>query len=423
MAYDVTAVRRHFPALDRGTTFFDGPAGTQVPAECADAVAAYLRDSNSNSTHGASFRGTPAAERTNAIVEDAHRGVAAFLGATDPEECVFGPNMTTLAFAMSRRIGASLRPGDEIVVSAIDHDANIAPWLALAEERGLVLRWVEPVLPECRIDPASVVAAIGPRTRVVSLGRASNAVGTLLPPADLADVADAAHRAGALVWVDAVHAAAHVPLDVADSGADVVLCSAYKIYGPHLGIVWGRREVLDALPSQNVRWPGAHLPARLETGTTAYELLAGLLGTLDYLRWLGRTFGGPGSTGDGARSELRAALTVIREYEATLCARLLTRLSAIQGCRIFGVTDPARVEERCPTVAFTLPHTAPAAVADACSRGGLAVWSGEFASFELMRRLGVPADEGVVRVGIAHYTTHAEVDRLADLLTRLAAPA
>ncbi|MBM4434902.1 MAG: cysteine desulfurase-like protein [Chloroflexi bacterium] len=420
--YDVAAVRAHFPALDRGTVHFDGPAGTQVPAACVAAVAEHLERWNSNSTQGAPFRDTPAAARTNALIERIHAAAADFVGASDPAECVVGANMTTLAFAMTRRIGRALRPGDELLLSPLDHDANIAPWLLLAEERSLRVRWLPPSLPRCTLDASSVVETIGPRTRVVSLGLASNAVGTLVDGQAVAAIAAAAHASGAIVWVDAVHAAAHVPLDVRALDVDVLLWSAYKVYGPHLGLCWVRRGILDVLPAQNVRWPAPAGPHRLETGTPAYELFAGLEATVGYLRWLGRTFGEPAGGLPPERGEIVAALEAIRRYEADLASRLLARLAAIPGCRVLGLADPADVGRRCPTVALTIEGRTPAAVADECCRRGFAVWSGEFASFELMRRLGLQGS-GVVRVGIAHYNTAAEVDALAETLADVAAAA
>ena len=414
--YDLGAIRAHFVALDRGTVFFDGPAGTQVPAECSRAVAEYLSLSNSNSTHGAPFRGTAQSRATNELIDEIHALAAALVGGR-AAECVFGPNMTTLAFAMSRRIGASLAAGDEVLISPIDHDANVAPWLLLAEERGLAVRWMDPVLPDAALDPAAVARAMGPRTRVVALGLASNAVGTLIPSEAVAEIAAAAHRRGAIVAIDAVHAAPHVPIDVAALDVDVLFWSAYKIYGPHLGVCWTRGELLDRLPAHNVRWRdgGVH---RVETGTPAYELFAGLRGTFEYLRALGRS-ADPSQAGT-ARAELTAALRAIRAHELALARRLLERLAEIRGCRVYGIADPARAEERCPTVAFTLATLPPERVADACGQRGFAVWSGEFASFELMRRLGLAERGGAVRVGIAHYTTADEVDALADLIAGLA---
>jgi len=418
-AYDVEAVRARFPSLGRGTVFFDGAAGTQVPAACVRAVADYLETANSNSTRGAPFTSTPAAARTNEIITRAHEAMAAFLGAGDQAECVFGPNMTTLSFAMSRRIGQTLREGDELLLSPLDHDANIAPWLVVAEERGLRVRWLEPSYAECGLDPSRVAAAIGPRTRVVSVAHASNAVGTLVDIPALAEIAAAAHRNGAILWVDAVHAAPHIGLDVVAAGADVLLCSAYKFYGPHLGVCWARTEVLASLPWHNVRWRSDELPHRLETGALAFELLAGLLATFDHLAWIGRTFAIPAPAG-GLRAELVSAQTAIRAYESALAVRLLTRLAEMPGARVYGIAEPRRVSERCPTVAFTLDGVTPWSVADRCAREGLAVWSGEFASFELMRGLGLEPGAGVVRASIAQYTTAAEVDHLADVVGEVA---
>lgn len=417
--YDLAAIRAHFPSLGGGIVRFDGPAGTQTPAECIEAIADYLRRSNSNSTHGAPYRGILAATRTNDLIIETHAAVADLLGA-DPAECILGPNMTTLSFAMSRRIGSRLRAGDEILLSPIDHDANIAPWLVLAEERDLVVRWIEPDLTDCSLNAERIAAALTPRTRVVAIGLASNAVGTLLPTATVARIGELARASGALLWVDAVHAAPHLLLDVSLLGADVLVCSAYKIYGPHLGILWGRRTLLDSLPAQSVRWPSAETPYRFETGTPAYELYAGLVGTLGYLADLGATCA-PETAREGRRAQLAAAFSAIRAHESALAARFITGLRALPGCTIYGVVDPRRVSERCPTVGFRLGGIAPEEIAERCNRAGFAVWAGGFASFELMRRLGLEQGGGIVRVGIAHYTTLEEVDALIALLSAMRA--
>jgi cysteine desulfurase family protein (TIGR01976 family) len=420
--YDIEAVRDHFPALARvgpdggPVAWLDGPAGTQVPDECLDAMRAYLVASNAN-THGA----FPASRETDALVADVRAGVADLLGADDPAEVAFGPNMTTLTFSLSRAIGVSLQRGDEVVVTRLDHDANVAPWLAMARERDLVVRWVGVRPDDCTLELEDLQRALGPRTRLVAVGLASNAVGTLNP---VAEIAAMAHAVGARLWVDAVHAAPHVPLDVSRLGADFLVLSTYKVYGPHLGVLWGRRELLEALPPYHVRPAGEAIPGRFETGTQAHELLAGLAGTLRYLEWLGVSQGGgPGEAGarDGQRrTRLRAALEAARDHEMGLLARLIAGLGGVPGLRIRGIVDPARADERCPTVALTLVGHHPAAVARHLGERGLHVWDGDYYAWELIRALGLAAAGGMVRVGLVHYNRAEEVERLVAALDELA---
>lgn len=420
-AFDVASVREHFPALQRvvdgrSLAYLDGPAGTQVPRECIEAIAAYLATSNAN-THG---RFATSAE-TDVLVDHARAAAAAFVGASEPAEIVFGPNMTTLTFALSRAIGRTLAPGDEIVVTRLDHDANVAPWLALEEERGAVIRWVEVDQEDCTLDLESLAAALGPRTRLVALGLASNAVGTINP---VRAIAELVHGAGAELWVDAVHAAPHLALDVVALGADYLVCSPYKFYGPHLGMLWGRRELLEGLTPYKVRPAPDTGPARFEMGTGQFEALAGLLGTFRYLEWVGVTQGGAtGDPGDGdpaaTRGRYLAALDAIRGYERGLTLALLDGLGAVPGLRIRGITDPARIDERCPTVAFTLEAQDPSAISRFLGGRAIATWDGDYYAYELIRTLGLARSGGMVRVGAVHYTTAHEIDRLVGALMEL----
>jgi cysteine desulfurase family protein (TIGR01976 family) len=417
-AYDVDAARSHFPSLarrgpdGRPLAWLDGPGGTQVPEECLAAMDAYLRASNAN-THG---RFAASAE-TDALVAGVRAGVADLLGTADVDEVAFGPNMTTLTFALSRAIGASLAPGDEVVVSRLDHDANVAPWLAMARERGLVVRWIGVREEDCTLDLADLERALGPRTRLVAVGLASNAVGTINP---VRDIAARVHAAGALLWVDAVHGAPHLPIDVGDLGADFLVFSAYKVYGPHLGVLWGRRALLEALPPYHVRPAGDAIPGRLETGTAAHELLAGLGGTLRYLEWLGVAMGdGPGQPGmndGGRRGRFLAAMTAVQAWERRLVLRLIERVERLPGLRIRGITEPSRAAERCPTIAFTIDGHHPADVASALGERGLYVWDGDYYAFELSRLLGVAEQGGMLRVGLVHYSTDEEIERLGAAL-------
>jgi cysteine desulfurase family protein (TIGR01976 family) len=414
-AADLAEVRAEFPALareheGRPYVYLDGPGGTQVPRRAIAAMAAYLERSNAN--HDGAF---PTSQESDAIAAEAHAAAADFLGAS-PAEVVFGQNMTTLTFAVSRAIGRTLRPGDEIVVTRLDHDANVAPWLALEQERGARVRWVEVRQDDCSLDLEGLAKALGPRTRLVAVGLASNAVGTVNP---VRRIADLAHAAGALVYIDAVHAAPHLPLDAAALGADFLVCSPYKFFGPHLGLLYGRLELLERLDAYKVRPAPNDPPGKWETGTPSGEALAGLLGTFDYLAWLGRRFGGA-ETSAPRRQQLLTAMTVVRATELVLCRRALDALLAVPGLRLRGIADPARLAERVPTFAFTLARRSPREIAVELGRQGIAVWDGDYYAFELISALGLAGSGGMVRVGLVHYNTTTEIERLAESLARLA---
>ena len=408
-------VRAEFPALsrshgDRPYVYLDGPGGTQVPRRTTEAMAGYLGRSNAN--HEGAF---PTSEESDAILAAAHAAGADFVGAADTSEIVFGPNMTTLTFAFSRAVGRTLRAGDEIVVTRLDHDANVAPWLALQEERGAVIRWVDVRKADCTLDLDGLARSLGPRTRLVAVGLASNAVGTINP---VRRVIELAHAVGALVYVDAVHAAPHLPLDVVALDTDFLVCSPYKFFGPHLGMLYGRREHLERLDAYKVRPAEDGGSGKWETGTQSGEALAGLTGTFDYLEWLGRTFGGAGDEAT-RRVRLTAAMNVIRETERGLALRALGALSGVNGLHLRGILDPARLDERVPTFAFTLDGHSPREIATYLGRRGIAVWDGDYYAYELIRALGLAESGGMVRVGLTHYNEPEEIDRLVEALADL----
>jgi len=404
--FDVEAIRARFPALAlthgrRPMAFFDGPGGTQVPESVIEAVARYYRESNAN--HGGAFE---TSRRSDAIVAEAHAAIADLLG-VPADEIVLGPNMTTLTFHLSRSIGAALQPGDEIVVTGLDHQANVDPWLAMAADRDLVVRTWEPHLEDCTLRVEDLDGILMDRTRLVAVGWASNAVGTINP---VAEVAARAHAVGAWVYVDAVHAAPHLALDARAVDADFVACSTYKFFGPHLGAVYGRREILERLPAYKVR------PAedRFETGTGNFEGAAGALAAVEYLASLGSLYGGAGEAAS-RRERLVAGLTAIRAYELDLYARLEERLEALPGVRLHGLRGDANLERRTPTAAITIEGLTPREVATHLGEHGIAVWDGDFYATGLIERLGL-APDGVIRIGLTHYNTHAEVDRLVEEL-------
>ena len=417
--FDIEGVRAHFPALarqldGRPVAYLDGPAGTQVPRECIEAITSYLESSNANS-HGR-FRSS---YETDTLLADVHAAGADFVGSADAGEIVFGANMTTLTFAVSRALGRGMDPGDEIVVTRLDHDANVAPWLAVAEERGATIRWVGIRDEDCTLDLDELAAVLSARTRLVAVTLASNAVGTIPP---IARIAEIVHAAGALLWVDAVHAGPHLPLDVVALGADFLVCSPYKFFGPHLGMLWGRRDLLESLPAYKVRPSSDESPGRWETGTQSHEMLAGLLGTFRYLEWVGVSQGGaaglPGDADGGRGARLRAAMEASRAYESTLIAPLIEGLHSA-GVEVRGITDPTRFKERCPTVSFTMAGHHPQAIAAFLGERGINVWDGDYYAYELVRGLGLAEAGGMVRVGLVHYNTLAEIERLVDALSEL----
>jgi cysteine desulfurase family protein (TIGR01976 family) len=419
----VAAVRARFPALarkqrGRSYVYLDGPGGTQMPQAAIEASAEYLRHSNAN--HGGAFA---TSEESDALIARAHATAAEFLGA-EPHEIVFGQNMTTLTFAASRAIGRTLSAGDEIVVTRLDHDANVAPWLALEEERGAVVRWVEIRQEDCTLDMDGLARAIGRRTKLVAVGIASNAVGTINP---IERIVAMARAAGALTYVDAVHAAPHMPIDAGSLGADFLVCSPYKFFGPHLGLLYGRGDLLERLAPYKVRPAPDEPPGKWETGTLPGEALAGLLGTFAYLEWLGEKYGGPALGLSGAdaatataRERMRAGMAVIRATERVLARRALAALGDVPGLKLRGITDPARLDERVPTFGFTMSGRTPREIAAELGRQGVAVWDGDFYAWELIRALGLAGSGGLVRAGFVHYNTTAEIDRLVEVLLGIA---
>ena len=417
-AFDVAAIRARFPALRREqdgspVVFLDGPGGTQVPEPVIDAVAGYYRTMNANS--GGSF---VTSQASDAMADAAHAAVADFLGAGAPDEVKFGYNMTTLTFHVSRAIAATFAAGDEIVVTTLDHEANVSPWRAVAADRGLVVRTVDIHPEDGTLDLESLDAALGPRTRLVAVGYASNALGTINP---VEEIVRRAHAAGALTYVDAVHFAPHGSIDVRALDTDFLVCSAYKWFGPHLGALYGKTEVLDRLPAYKVR--PAH--DRYETGTPSFEAYAGTLAAVTYLRDLGRAYGRPtdGASSGEARGELVAAMRAIAGYERSLASRMLEGLQAIPGVRIWGITDPARLLDRTPTFAITLDGMSPADAAAELGRAGIFTWDGDFYARALIERLGLYERGGVLRLGLVHYSTAAEVDRTLEALAHLRAAA
>ncbi len=413
-APDLTPLRDRFPGLartldGRSCVFADAAGGSQVPETVIEAMASYLRTGNANA-HGAFVTSA----ETDRLIDEAHRAGADLLGC-DPHEVVFGPNATTLLFAVSRSIARNLRPGDEVIVTTLDHDANIRPWVMAAEDAGATVRWVDVRDDDATLDLDSFDAALGPRTKIVAYTLASNAVGTIPAAAELAR---RAHDAGAFVVCDGVHLAQHRLIDVGAIGADLLVCSPYKIFGPHLGVLFGRRELLEAWRPYKVRPASDEVPDRWETGTQNHEGYAGFVAAVDYLADLGRTHGSP--QGTRRRDALAAGFEAIGAHEADLSRRFLDGAAGIAGVRLYGIDDPSRVDERTPTFAVRVGEQHPFETAKVLGERGIFVWDGHYYALELMERLGLQETGGAVRIGFCHYNTEAEVDRVLAELTSLA---
>jgi cysteine desulfurase family protein (TIGR01976 family) len=415
---DPAAVRAHFPALDPlnhgGTApiFFDNPAGTQIAAEAMSRMQDYLVHRNAN--HGGASR---ASRESDAMVHDTRAALADFLGAARPEEISFGQNMTSLTLHVSRCLAAELSEGDEIILTRLDHDANVSPWLLVARDRGCTVRWVDFDPRDCTWCAEELSRQVTKRTKLVALGMASNATGTVNPVAAAAKIA---HDAGALLFVDAVHYAPHGPIDVSAVGCDLLACSAYKFFGPHIGVLWGRYSLMDHLSAYKVRPAGDLPPDKWETGTQSFESIAGAAGAIQYLEWLGRSFGAvPPSA--GRKAALKAGMGAIRDYEAALSKAMRDGLSSIKGLHIHGITDPARMDSRAPTYSFTLEGWTPRRICEELDKKGIFASDGNYYALEVTTRLGLEAAGGMVRVGAAHYTTLAEVTTMVECLRGLAA--
>lgn len=417
LTFDVEALRAEFPALareegGRPVAFLDGPGGTQVPQRVIDAVTGYLRDMNANA--GGAFRSS---ELSDAMVDEAHAAVADFLGAGDPTEIKFGYNMSTLTLHIGRSIGATLKAGDEIVVTTLDHEANVSTWQAMAADRRLTVRTVDIRTDDVTLDLEDLESKLGPRTKLVAVGYASNAVGSVNP---VREIVARAHEVGALTYVDAVAYAPHGPIDVSALDTDFLVCSAYKWFGPHLGALYGKADVFDRLPAFKVR--PAH--DRFETGTAAFEAIAGTLAATDYLRDVGRSYGdvtgAPGAAhASERRRELVAGMTAIAAYERALVTRLIDGLEAIRGLTIHGITDRAAFASRVPTVSVSIDGLHPRTAAERLARDGIYVWDGDFYATGLIERLGKAEAGGLLRLGLVHYNTTAEVDRTLEALATL----
>ncbi len=409
---DLTWVRSQFPALwqsvaGQPAVFLDGPGGTQVPQRVIDAISDYLKNSNAN-TCGA----YATSRRTDAVIANARAAMADFFGC-EKDEVAFGPNMTTLTFAISRSIGRELGPGDEILLTHLDHDANVSPWRAL-EERGVTIRYVDINEEDCTLNMADLAQKLSSRTRVMAVGYASNAVGTIN---DVKEIVRLAHQKGALAYIDAVHYAPHGPIDVRSLDCDFLVCSSYKFFGPHMGILYGKREHLQRLQPYKVRANTNAVPNRWEWGTLNHECIAGIAACVDYLAELGRQVDPSAST---RRAALLAAYGVIQQHEQGLAETLIRGLLALPGLKFYGIRDVAKLDRRCPTVAVRIAGHTPLELATKLGERGVFTWDGNYYVLNLTERLDVEKDGGFLRIGLAHYNTAEEVERLLQALREIA---
>ena len=413
MTLNLLEIRQQFPALHKPVIYLDNPGGTQITQRAINQINSYLVDHNAN--HDGAFATSRASD---ALVDEAHRAMADLLNATRAEEIIFGANMTSLTFQISRSLSHTWEPGDTIVVTRLDHDANITPWVLAAEDRGCKIRWVEFHLEDGTLDMEDMQAAMAEKPRLVAVGYASNALGTINP---VQKIVQMAHENGALVYIDAVQYAPHGPIDVQQIGCDFLVCSSYKFFGPHTGILYGRYELLDDLFAYKVRPAPTLPPGKYETGTGNFEGMAGVLGAVEYLEWVGNTFGEEftekySGLFTGRRLALKQALTAIRAYEYELSRALLDILQEIPGVTIYGIQDARRLEERVPTFSFTLRGWRPRRLAEKLDEAGINVWDGNYYAISVTEQLGLENKGGMVRVGPVHYNTVDEIHRFGEAL-------
>lgn len=405
----IGAIRGQFPALTRTVAgqpaiFFDGPAGSQVPQRVADAVSRAMLQTNAN--EGGHFA---TSVENDALFADAADTLAAFFGAKFSEEIVFGPNMTSLTFRISQALGETWTAGDEIVVSGLEHDANYSPWVQAAERAGVTVRRIPVRADDCTLDLEVYARLLSKRTRLVAVGMASNATGTINPVAKMAAMA---HEVGALVYVDAVHYGPHGPFDVEAWGADFVVASAYKFFGPHVGVLWGRKDLLESLPARKVRPAYDRSPDRWMTGTPNFE---GIVGAAEGVRYLADL--SPPETGD-LRTRILASYAEIQRYERSLTEYFLGHLAARGSLRLWGISAPEALEHRVPTFSLTHPRISPKTLAKGLAAAGVFAWSGNHYAVPFTESLGLEA-HGTLRIGLLHYNTRAEIDRCFAVLDTL----
>jgi len=416
MALDTKTIRDQFPSLNKPVIYFDNPAGTQIAQKSLERIQSYLLQHNAN--HGGAFK---TSRESDAVLDEAHAAVADFLNATHPGEIIFGPNMTTLTFHISRSIARTWQPGDRILVTRLDHDANITPWVMAAEDRGCEVLWVDFNPDDGTLKMGDLERALESKPRLVAVGYASNALGTINP---VHQITRMVHNVGALIYIDAVQHAPHGPIDVQELGCDFLVCSAYKFFGPHMGVLYGRYELLDELTAYRVRPAPKDPPGKFMTGTANHEGIAGVLGAIEYFEWIGGEFGAEYQAEymdkfSGRKLFLKQAMAAIRDYEYDLSRALLDILAETPGVKVYGITDTDCLTERVPTVSFTMQGKHPRRIAEELDKHNIYVWDGNYYAVAVTERLGVEESGGMVRVGPVHYNTMAEVERLGEVLATM----
>jgi len=420
MRYDANAIRSEFPALsisDGGLPriYFDNPAGTQVPQAVINSVSECLLEANANL--GGFFQ---TSERATALVDEAHVAMADLLNASSPDEIVFGQNMTTITLHISRSIGQLMQPGDEIILTRMDHDANVQPWVLLARDLELEVKWLPFDLDSFEFDLSLLDDLLTDTTKLVCVGGASNLIGTIN---DIKTISSKARDAGAWTYIDAVQSVPHVSTDVQDIGCDFLVCSAYKFFGPHQGILWGRRDVLESLEAYKVRPASDEIPGCFETGTLGHEGMAGTTAAVDYLASIGERFASnyydKNEKYDGRCRHVHAAMDCLFDYETDLASRLIDGLQQLPGVRVQGITAREAMTRRAPTVSFTVDGIAPASIAESLAEKNIFVWSGHNYAVEAAMALGIYDSGGAIRVGPVHYNTRDEVDAILIALDEI----
>jgi cysteine desulfurase family protein (TIGR01976 family) len=418
MAFNISTIRDQFPALHRSAIFFDNPGGTQIAKHSLDCMNKYLLECNAN--HEGVFATSIASD---AILDEAHRAMADFYHASSPDEIIFGNNMTTLTLHISRSISREWKDGDEIVVTRLDHDANITPWVLAAEDRGVKVNWVDFNEDDGTLNLDDLERVLERKPRLLAVGYASNSLGTINP---VQKIIEMAHAAGTLVYIDAVQYAPHGPIDVQKLDCDFLVSSAYKFFGTHAGMLYGKHELLENLFAYKVRPATNKLPGKFETGTQNHEGIAGVLGAIEYFDWVGKEYGGEHSAGfagngySGRALNLKLAMSAIRAYEFELNRKLLATLGEVPGIKIFGITDPNRLDERVATFSFRLNNLHPHKVAKHLADQGIYVWDGNYYAINVTERLGLEDQGGMVRVGAVHYNTMDEIECLGEALKKIA---
>ena len=417
MTLDMSAIRNQFPSLNRSSVFFDNPGGTQIARQSLERVNRYLLECNAN--HQGAFATSIASD---AILDEAHRAMADFYNATSPEEIVFGNNMTTLTFHISRSISRNWQEGEEIVVTRLDHDANVTPWVLAAQDRGCKVTWVNFNVEDGTLKLDELQKALERRPRLLAVGYASNSLGTINP---VTKITKMAHAVGTLVYIDAVQYAPHGSIDVQKLDCDFLISSAYKFFGTHSGILYGKRELLEQLFAYKVRPATDRLPGRFETGTQNHEGIAGVLGAIEYFEWIGKEFGDEQLEGlmeagyKDRLMRLKQAMVATRAYEFELSRALLSALQSVPGLTIYGLADVRRLDERVPTFSFRLKNQPPRVVAEKLAQEGIFVWDGNYYAINVTEQLGLENKGGMVRVGAVHYNTLKEVEQLKNALIKI----